>query len=185
MQIIKGDIPGLLIFEPSVFYDERGSFMETYNRDVMASLGFHEAFLQDNESVSAKGVVRALHFQNPPMAQGKLVRVIQGAVIDVAVDIRKGSPWYGMHQRVMLSARNKRMFWLPPGFAHGFAALEQDTIFSYKCTNVYSKADEGAIRWDDPELGIDWGVEQPIVSSRDLESPLFHQHTGTFTYQQV
>lgn len=183
--MIKGDIPGLLIFEPSVYYDERGSFMETYNRDVMASLGFREQFLQDNESVSAKGVVRALHFQNPPMAQGKLVRVIGGAVIDVAVDIRRGSPWYGMHQRVVLSAQNKRMFWLPPGFAHGFAALEEDTVFSYKCTNVYSKAHEGAIRWDDPELGIDWGVEVPIVSSRDQVSPPFQQHTGTFTYQQV
>jgi dTDP-4-dehydrorhamnose 3,5-epimerase len=183
MKIIKGDIPGLLIFEPVKYRDSRGSFMETYNSVRMAELGFHEKFVQDNESVSQKGVIRALHFQNPPMAQGKLVRVVKGAVIDVAVDIRKGSPWYGKYQKIILSEDNQLLFWLPPGFAHGFAALENDTVFHYKCTNKYSQPHEGAIRWNDPELGIDWMVEKPMVSDRDASAPEFRDHPGIFTFE--
>jgi dTDP-4-dehydrorhamnose 3,5-epimerase len=178
----EGEIPGLLIFEPVVFHDERGSFTETYNRERFAGLGFYEDFVQDNESVSRKGVIRALHFQNPPMAQGKLVRVARGSVLDVAVDIRKGSPWYGKYQKVFLSAANGWMFWLPPGFAHGFVALEDDTLFSYKCTNYYSKPHEGSIRWSDPDLGVDWETDMPVVSERDAASPLFREHPGEFIY---
>ena len=184
MKIIKGDIPGLLIFEPVVYTDERGSFVEIYNEDLLAKLGFHEHFVQDNESVSARGVIRALHFQNPPMAQGKFVRVVKGSVLDVAVDIRRGSPWYGKHQRVLLSAENRLIFWLPPGFAHGFVALEEDTIVNYKCTKPYSREHEGSIRWDDPALGIEWGIESPIVSDRDKNAPGFAGHTSGFIYQE-
>ncbi len=182
MKIIKGDIPGLLIFEPVRYRDNRGSFMETFNAVRMGDLGFKEAFVQDNESVSRKGVIRALHFQNPPMAQGKLVRVVKGAVLDVAVDIRRGSPWYGKYQKIILTEENQLVFWLPPGFAHGFAALEDDTVFHYKCTAPYSQPHEGAIRWNDPELGIDWMVDQPIVSERDAAAPGFREHPGLFTF---
>ncbi len=182
MRIIKGDIPGLLIIEPVVFRDERGCFMETYNRELLASLGFTEDFAQDNESVSMKGVIRALHFQNPPLAQGKLVRVVKGAVMDVAVDIRRGSPWYGNHQKVLLTGTNNLMLWLPPGFAHGFVSLEDETIFSYKCTNPYSRELESSILYNDTELGIDWGVKSPIVSERDRNALLFREHKGLFIY---
>jgi dTDP-4-dehydrorhamnose 3,5-epimerase len=182
MRIIQGDIPGLLIFEPQVFIDERGSFTETYNTLQLAALGFSETFLQDNQSASKKHVVRALHFQHPPMAQGKLVRVARGSVIDVAVDIRRGSPHYGHHQKVFLSDENQRMFWIPPGFAHGFISLEEHTVFCYKCTNVYSKEHEGAIRWDDPDLNIDWGTDHPVVSARDAAAPLFRELQSLFTF---
>ena len=182
MRVIEGDIPGLLIFEPVVHKDLRGSFIETYNDRALSSLGFTEKFVQDNQSVSHKGVIRALHFQNPPMAQGKLVRVAHGSVYDVAVDIRKGSPWYGQHQRILLSAANGLIFWLPPGFAHGFVALEDDTIFQYKCTQYYSKEHEGVIRYSDPALQIDWGLDHLKASSRDEEAPLFSDHTGSFVF---
>lgn len=182
MKIIEGDIPGLLILEPVIYKDDRGSFMEVFNEELLAKLDFHEHFVQDNESVSAKGVIRALHFQNPPMAQGKLVRVVQGSILDVAVDIRRGSPWYGMHQKALLSAENRLMFWLPPGFAHGFVALEDNTIVNYKCTNAFSREHEGSIRWNDSTLGIDWVTEHPLLSDRDLNAPLFHNHTGEFVY---
>jgi dTDP-4-dehydrorhamnose 3,5-epimerase len=184
MKLTQGTIPGLLIFEPVIYSDDRGSFMETYNMERFAALGFHEVFVQDNESVSGKGVIRALHFQNPPMAQGKLVRVVRGAVMDVAVDIRQGSPWYGQHQKVVLTRENRLMFWLPPGFAHGFVALEEDSVVNYKCTSIYSHEHEHSIRWDDPDLGIDWGVEHPLVSERDRNATPFHSHKGLFIYQQ-
>jgi dTDP-4-dehydrorhamnose 3,5-epimerase len=184
MQVTHCDIPGLLIFEPQVFNDERGSFLETYSREKFAALGFQEDFVQDNESVSRKGVIRALHFQNPPFAQGKLVRVIKGSVWDVAVDIRKGSPWYGRWVKVLLSAGNHRMFWLPPGFAHGFVALEDETVFSYKCTQPYSRDHEHSIRWNDPDIGIDWETDEPLVSERDRNAPWFKDHRALFIYEQ-
>ncbi len=182
MKIHTCEVPGLLILEPEVYQDHRGSFMETYSQEKLAAEGFHEVFVQDNESISGKGVVRALHFQNPPFAQGKLVRVVRGSVWDIAVDIRKGSLWYGKHVKVLLSAENHRMFWLPPGFAHGFAALEDHTVFSYKCTQPYRRDSEHSIRFDDPDIGIDWGIDHPVVSERDLMAPSFREHKGLFIY---
>lgn len=175
-------IPDLLILEPAVYRDERGLFMETYNQRLLSEHGFNEIFVQDNESVSRKGVIRALHFQVPPMAQGKLVRVVRGSVLDIAVDIRVGSPWYKQYEKVLLSEENGRMFWLPPGFAHGFVALEDNTVFSYKCTNLYSKEHEGAIRWNDPDINIEWGIDTPVMSHRDAEAPLFRDYPGAFIY---
>ena len=136
--------------------------------------------MQDNQSLSQKGVLRGLHFQNPPFAQGKLVRVIQGSVLDVAVDIRANSPTYGQHISVLLSGENKTIFWIPPGFAHGFVTLEDNTIFTYKCTGVYNKESEGALMWNDPGLNINWGVESPLVSEKDQEAASFKSFQSRF-----
>lgn len=170
MQIIETQIPGLLEIIPRVFGDDRGYFYESYNKAAFEKIGIHHEFVQDNQSKSSRGVLRGLHFQNPPYAQGKLVRVIQGSVLDVVVDIRKGSPTYGKHHKVKLSGENKIMFWVPPGFAHGFATLEDDTIFAYKCSNLYHKESEGSVLWNDPALNIDWGLENPILSPKDEEA---------------
>jgi dTDP-4-dehydrorhamnose 3,5-epimerase len=168
MNIISTGIEGLLVIEPSIFEDERGYFYESYNKERFDSLGiFSGSFVQDNQSKSNKGVLRGLHFQNAPFAQGKLVRVISGSVLDVAVDLRKDSKTYGKHFSIKLTGDNKKMFWVPEGFAHGFSTLEDDTIFSYKCTNYYHKKSEGCILWNDSDLGIDWGVSNPIVSEKD------------------
>ena len=140
MKISHTDIEGLLVLEPQIFNDSRGYFFESYSKSTFQELGITEDFVQDNESCSQKGTIRGLHFQAPPFAQGKLVRVIQGAVLDVAVDIRIGSPTYGKHFSVLLSSENKKQFWIPAGFAHGFQTLENNTIFAYKCTQVYNKA---------------------------------------------
>ena len=170
MQIIETQIPGLLEIIPQVFGDDRGYFYESYNKAAFENFGIHHEFVQDNQSKSSRGVLRGLHFQSPPYAQGKLVRVIQGAVLDVVVDIRKGSPTYGKHHKVRLTGENKMMFWIPPGFAHGFATLEDETIFSYKCTNLYNKESEGSVLWNDPALGIDWGLDNPLLSPKDEEA---------------
>jgi dTDP-4-dehydrorhamnose 3,5-epimerase len=168
MNIISTGIEGLLVIEPSIFEDERGYFYESYNKEKFDSLGIFSApFVQDNQSKSNKGVLRGLHFQNAPFAQGKLVRVISGSVLDVAVDLRKDSKTYGKHFSIKLTGDNKRIFWVPEGFAHGFSTLEDDTIFSYKCTNYYNKNSEGCILWNDFDLNIDWGVLNPIVSEKD------------------
>ena len=167
MNIIETAIPGLLEIEPKVFGDSRGYFYESYNKQAFVEAGIDLEFVQDNQSLSSEGVLRGLHFQNPPYAQGKLVRVISGLVMDVAVDIRVGSPTYGQHHKVLLSGENKKMFWIPPGFAHGFLTLEDDTIFAYKCTNLYNKDSEGAVLWNDSQLNIDWGLENPLVSEKD------------------
>ena len=168
MKVSKSHIPGLLIVEPSVFEDERGYFMESYNRNrFLKETGFEKEFVQDNESLSNKGVLRGLHFQIPPYAQDKLVRVIKGSVIDVAVDIRKGSPTYGKFEKVLLSEENKKQFLVPQGFAHGFLVLEDNTIFSYKCSRFYHKKSEKTIRWNDPKIGIDWGIDSPVLSEKD------------------
>ncbi len=182
MKIIETPIPGLLEIEPSVFGDERGYFFESYNKKAFADIGITDEFVQDNQSLSARGVLRGLHFQNPPYAQGKLVRVIRGAVIDVALDIRSGSPTYGQHYAVELSGSNKKMFWVPPGFAHGFATLEDDTIFAYKCTNTYNKESEGSVLWNDPELAIDWGLKNPSLSEKDKLAPPLSQLRSKFYY---
>ncbi len=140
-------------------------------------------FVQDNQSLSQKGTVRGLHFQADPHAQGKLVRVIQGAVIDVAVDIRKGSPTYGQHVAVELTGENCKMFWVPPGFAHGFSVLEDNTIFVYKCTNLYHKVSEGGLLWNDPTLNINWQVTEPVVSEKDALLPTLSNFESPFNYE--
>ncbi len=172
MNIIKTDIEGLLIIEPDVFSDERGFFLESYNAARYAEAGIPEIFVQDNLSQSKRGVLRGLHYQAPPFAQGKLVQVVRGKVLDVTVDIRFGSPTFGKYVSVELSAESKRQFWIPAGFAHGFLALEDDTLFTYKCTNVYSKEHDRGVRYDDPAIGIEWGVIHPITSEKDQQYPL-------------
>ena len=168
MNIIETAIPGPLIIEPRVFGDARGFFMETWNAANFAAAGLDWTFVQDNHSRSQKGVLRGLHFQNPG-PQGKLVRVTQGAVFDVAVDLRASSPHFGQWVGVELSAANKRMFWLPEGFAHGFLTLEPDTDFLYKCTAPYAPQSEFTLAWNDPAVGIDWPVAglDPIISEKD------------------
>ncbi|TSA28208.1 MAG: dTDP-4-dehydrorhamnose 3,5-epimerase [Bacteroidetes bacterium] len=180
MEIIKTPLAGLLIIKPDVFEDERGYFFESYNREKFIAHGIDVNFVQDNESKSKRGVLRGLHFQNPPFAQGKLVRVMRGSVLDVAVDIRTGSPTYGQWSSIVLSGQNKWMYWIPSGFAHGFLTLEDDTIFFYKCTNVYNKESEGAVRWNDPDLRIDWGIEDPVISPKDQVAPLFRELESGF-----
>ena len=180
MELIKTPIEGLVVLKPRIFHDERGYFFESYNQNMFQSLGIPDVFVQDNQSFSQKGVIRGLHFQKPPYAQAKLVRVIKGSVIDVAVDIRKASPTYGQHYAVLLSEENQLQFFIPVGFAHGFVALEDDTIFTYKCSNFYTKDSEGTIRFDDPTLNIDWKIEQPIVNEKDLQSELFADFKSMF-----
>lgn len=180
MEIIETKIRDLLIIKPTVFEDNRGYFFESYNKEKFLQKGIDQNFVQDNESKSMKGVLRGLHFQTPPYAQGKLVRVMKGAVLDVAVDIRKGSPTYGQWASIELTESNKWMYWVPPGMAHGFVTLEDDTVFFYKCTNVYNKSSEGSLRWNDPDLNIDWGSVDPILSEKDKISPLFKEFESPF-----
>jgi len=172
MQVRQTAIEGLIELIPRIFEDERGHFFESYNKPLFASLGLPFDFVQDNQSFSTKGVLRGLHFQNEPFAQGKLVRVITGQVLDVAVDCRPESPTFGQYETFLLDAKLANMAWIPEGFAHGFVALE-DSIFSYKCTNVYNKQAEGGIRWDDPDLNINWGILNPNVSEKDQILPTF------------
>lgn len=172
MQIRKTSIEGLVELIPRIFEDERGAFFESFNEEFFRKNGLPTNFLQDNQSFSTKGVLRGLHFQNAPFAQGKLVRVVVGRVIDVAVDIRPESPTFGKYEVFELSAETNNMAYIPEGFAHGFAAVE-DSIFSYKCTNLYNKACESGIIWNDPTLNIDWGVANPIISEKDLQLDTF------------
>ena len=183
MNIIKTNIDGVLIFEPRVFGDARGYFFESFNlRDFKEQTGVDVHFVQDNESRSCHGVVRGLHFQLPPFAQAKLVRVVEGTVLDVAVDIRKGSSTYGQHVAVELSAENKRQFFLPKGFAHGFAVLSDTAIFQYKCDEYYHPEAEGAIAWDDQTLNIDWRLNPAdvILSDKDRHHPSFANFQSPF-----
>lgn len=180
MEVTNIFIDGPLVLKPKVFYDERGYFYESYNKQAFEKLGIAVDFVQDNQSLSQKGAVRGLHFQAPPFEQGKLVRVIQGAVYDVIVDVRKNSPTYGKHYGIELTAENFTMFWVPPGFAHGFATLKDNTIFSYKCTNVYNKPSEGGLLWNDVSLNINWEVDQPIVSDKDKLLPTFENFISPF-----
>ncbi|MBE0651221.1 MAG: dTDP-4-dehydrorhamnose 3,5-epimerase [Bacteroidales bacterium] len=180
MEIVKTKIPDLYIIKPQVFEDHRGYFFESYNKEKFLQLGMDQNFVQDNESKSMKGVLRGLHFQRPPHAQGKLVRVVKGAVLDVAVDLRKSSPTFGQWESVELTEKNKLMYWVPAGFAHGFVTLEDDTVFSYKCTTVYNKESEACIRWDDPILNIDWKISQPVLSEKDLEGMFFKDFDSPF-----
>ena len=176
MEIEKTKIEGLLIITPKVFGDERGFFVETFNQERYLDAGINYDFVQDNLSKSSKGVLRGLHYQKNPYAQGKLVQVISGSVFDVAVDIRFNSPTFGKYVAVELSEENHRQFWIPPGFAHGFLTLEDNTLFNYKCTNLYSKESEDAFFWNDSEVGIEWpfkeyGIKDIIVSDKDKINP--------------
>lgn len=175
MKFISTPIEGLWLIEPMIHHDDRGSFFESYNAAVFKDHGLPTDFVQDNQSRSKKGVIRGLHFQHPPYAQSKLVRVIRGSVLDVAVDMRKGSATFGQHYSVSLSGQNGMMLFVPEGFAHGFVALEEDTIFHYKVGNYYHKAAEGGIRYNDADLGIDWKVTNPVASQKDLVLPFWKE----------
>lgn len=174
-RIRKTAIEGLVEIFPRFFEDARGLFFESFNSNSFKELGIPHQFVQDNQSFSHKGVLRGLHFQEAPFAQGKLVRVVCGKVLDIALDIRPQSPTFGKHEAFLLDGIKHNMVYIPEGFAHGFVALE-DTIFTYKCTNVYDKASERGIRWDDEELGIDWGITNPIISEKDNLLPSFREY---------
>ncbi len=180
MEVKRTFIEGLLILQPKVFQDERGYFYEPYNKKVLQAAGINEEFVQDNQSLSQKDVLRGLHFQNPPYAQSKLVRVIQGSVWDLVVDIRKKSPTYGQHFGIELSADNKTIFYIPAGFAHGFATLEDNTVFLYKCSTFYNKESEDCILWNDKDLNIQWNIENPLLSEKDKKGKLFSTFNSQF-----
>ncbi|MGO1003418.1 dTDP-4-dehydrorhamnose 3,5-epimerase [Lysobacter sp. CA196] len=171
MKIIETDLPGCVVIEPQVFGDARGFFYESFNQDKLAEAGLNPRFVQGNVSSSARGVLRGLHYQWPN-PQGKYVSVIEGEVWDVAVDIRRGSPHFGRWTAVVLNAENKRHFWIPEGFAHGFAVLSERAVFSYLCTNTYDAKADAGVRWDDPDLAIDWPVSDPSLSAKDAVAPL-------------
>lgn len=173
MTIETTPIQDLLIINPTVFEDARGYFFEAYNQEKLAALGVTIDFVQDNQSFSKRGTLRGLHYQNPPFAQTKLVRVLQGDIIDVAVDIRRASPTYGQHFAIRLSAENKKQLLIPHGFAHGFSVISETAVVLYKCDQFYNKESEGGIRFDDPSLNIDWGIDlkDAIVSDKDLVLP--------------
>lgn len=178
MAMIETPISGLWVYEPTVFYDERGYFFESYNHRVWEEAGIETNFVQTNQARSTRGVLRGLHYQVEPMAQAKLVRVVEGEVLDVVVDLREGSPTYGQWYGERLSAENKRQLYVPRGFAHGYVVLSDTAEFVYKCDNYYSKAHEGGIRYDDPALRIDWqfDLSRVIVSEKDKALPFLGEH---------
>jgi len=171
MKVIESDLPGCLVLEPQVFADERGFFYESFNHDKLAAHGLQPNFVQGNVSSSTRGVLRGLHYQWPK-PQGKLVSVLEGEVWDVAVDIRRGSPTFGRWTGVVLSGENKRHFWIPEGFAHGFLTLSERALFTYLCTATYDRTADAGIRWDDPALAIDWPASAPLLSDKDVRAPL-------------
>ena len=181
MKIQKTKIKGVLLIQPNVYNDERGYFLESFNSKEFYELTkIKTSFVQDNQSCSVKGVLRGLHFQNPPFAQAKLVRVIKGSVIDIALDIRKSSPTYGKYVMKELSEKNHIMMYIPEGMAHGFLTLENDTIFSYKCSNYYNKESEDCIFWNDPDLEIKWPIQNPILSIKDQNAKKFASFVSKF-----
>jgi dTDP-4-dehydrorhamnose 3,5-epimerase len=180
MEVVETNLKGVLVLKPRVFEDARGHFFESYNQNQFKAAGLDLNFVQDNQSLSQQGVLRGLHFQKPPYAQGKLVRVITGAVFDVAVDIRKNSVTYGKWFGQELTAENKWMMYIPEGFAHGFATLQDNTIFAYKCTNFYNKASEDCLLWNDPDIGISWGLDNPLLSEKDLEGKRIKDFVSMF-----
>lgn len=186
MEIIRSDIEGVVILEPRIFRDARGYFFESYSQREFDEKVRPVGFVQDNESCSSYGVLRGLHFQKPPYAQSKLVRVIEGAVLDVAVDIRRGSPTYGRHVAVELSADNHRQFFIPRGFAHGFSVLTPRAVFQYKCDNFYAPQSEGAIAWNDPALGIDWRIPaaDALLSDKDARHPRLAEIESPFDFHE-
>jgi dTDP-4-dehydrorhamnose 3,5-epimerase len=177
-------LPGLLLFEPAVFEDARGYFFEAYNAETFRKEGIEQVFLQDNQSRSGYGVIRGLHFQREPFAQTKLVRVLEGTILDVVVDIRVGSPGYGQHLALELSAENRKQLYIPAGFAHGFSVLSESATVLYKCDRLYNRESEGGIRFDDPALAIDWKVPsaQAIVSEKDAVLPLLADCPNNFRF---
>lgn len=180
MEITRYNIAGLFSFQSRLFEDDRGYFFESYNK---AFFDLHVPgieFFQDNQSLSKKDVIRGLHFQNPPFEQGKLIRVIQGSALDVVVDIRKNSPTYGQHLKLLLSGENRLNFWIPSGFAHGFLSLEDDTLFSYKVSGPYNANSEDSLLWNDVSLKIDWGINQPIISDKDQRAKSFSDFNSPF-----
>lgn len=186
MEVIKTDIDGVVITEPRIFRDERGYFFESFSQRDFQEKVCNTVFVQDNESKSSYGVLRGLHFQKPPYAQSKLVRVIKGAVLDVAVDIRKGSPTFGQHVAVELTEDNHRQFFIPRGFAHGFSVLTDEVIFQYKCDNFYAPQSEGALAWDDPDLGIDWRIptDKVLLSEKDCHHSRLRNAEWLFDYNE-
>lgn len=184
MKVIKTNLEGVVIIEPTVFGDERGYFYESFSQREFEEKVCQTTFIQDNQSYSRYGVLRGLHFQKAPHAQSKLVRAVKGRVLDVAVDIRKGSPTYGKHVAVELTEENHRQLFIPRGFAHGFVVLSEDAIFQYKCDNFYNKESEGSILWNDTTIGIDWSIktEDACLSAKDMESPLFENFDSPFSY---
>lgn len=175
MRVIVSTIPDVLIFEPQVFGDDRGYFFESFRQDIVNQHIGEVSFVQDNESKSGYGVLRGLHFQKPPFTQSKLVRVVYGSVLDIAVDLRLGSPWYGRHVSCVLDAERKNMLWVPKGFAHGFLVLSPEAVFAYKCDNYYTPSHDAGLLWNDPALGIDWRLPEKAirVSDKDAIQPQF------------
>jgi dTDP-4-dehydrorhamnose 3,5-epimerase len=180
MQVIQTSIPDVLLFEPKVFGDDRGWFFEAFRLDLFEQHVGRRQFVQDNESLSRYGVIRGLHYQKPPYTQGKLVRVLQGTLLDVTVDIRKGSPTFGRHVAQLLDDKDHRMMWIPPGFAHGFAVLSDTVLFSYKCDAYYVPSHDAGVRWNDPSIGIEWRlpVEQVSLSEKDRHQPWLDEIEG-------
>ncbi len=185
MPFIETGFPGLKIFEPRVFTDSRGYFFEVFNEQTFHDAGVDVHFVQDNESKSQRGVLRGLHYQLNPMAQAKLVRVVEGEVLDIVLDIRKGSPTFGKTYSLLLTGDNKKQLFIPRGFAHGFSVISETVIFQYKCDNFYSKESEGGIMFNDPVLNIDWGFDlsEAIVSDKDKVLPLFKDCVNNFVFQ--
>jgi dTDP-4-dehydrorhamnose 3,5-epimerase len=185
MPFTETPIQGLLIYEPMVFEDNRGFFFESYNEKIFAREGVSRPFVQDNQSRSKYGVIRGLHYQQNPFAQSKLVRVLNGKILDVAVDIRKGSPTYGRHFAIELSAENKKQLFIPHGFAHGFSVLSETADVMYKCDQLYNKESEGGIRYNDPKLQIDWKIPagKEVVSEKDVQAPLFVDSKNNFVFE--
>ena len=177
---LETGIEGLVIIDCDVFGDHRGYFKETYNRQAFEAIGLHMNFVQDNLSYSRKGILRGLHFQAPPHAQGKLVTVLEGEVLDVAVDLRKSSPTYGEHRSVLLTGENHRSFYVPEGFAHGFQVSSDTCYFSYKCTGFYNREAEGGLMWNDPALGIEWPLQEALLSEKDKEYTPFGEFESPF-----
>ena len=186
MEVIKTEIDGVVIIEPRIFKDDRGYFYESFSQREFEEKVCRTTFVQDNQSKSSYGVLRGLHFQKPPYSQSKLVRCIKGAVLDVAVDIRKGSPTFGKYVAVELTEDNHRQFFVPRGFAHGFVVLTDEVIFQYKCDNFYAPQAEGAIAWDDPDLGIDWKIDPKdiILSAKDTAHPRLKDAQWLFDYNE-
>jgi dTDP-4-dehydrorhamnose 3,5-epimerase len=186
MEVIETAIEGVIIIAPHIFKDERGYFFESFSQREFEEKVRRTIFVQDNESKSSYGVLRGLHFQKPPYAQSKLVRVIKGSVLDVAVDIRKGSPTFGQHVSVELTGDNHRQFFIPRGFAHGFVVLSDEVLFQYKCDNFYAPQSEGALAWDDPQLNIDWKVpaDRILLSEKDRHHACLKDADGLFDYRE-
>ena len=186
MEVINTEIEGVVIIEPRLFKDKRGYFFESFSQRDFDKQVRTIHFVQDNESKSSYGVLRGLHFQKPPFAQSKLVRVIKGAVLDVAVDIRRGSPTFGRHVAALLDGENKRQLFIPRGFAHGFAVLSEEALFQYKCDNCYAPQSEGAVAWNDPQIGIDWRIDPAnvILSEKDSRHPRLDEAPELFDYDK-